>query len=328
MARQKLSRRVRNQAKWDAHAVTQQNKPGSSATDIGVQRPIMVGLGSYAGGKRPELSTGSIQYTPPKPTVTQRKGIKLQPFTDYVPPVPQDYATTRPSHLDVKPIYDQKTGARQDRAPRPHREMLDSEMAKRDVRPSHEVAMMGVDRTSGSDSFKSYAARHEADARAGLYRDGLGRVIRTTDMEDAEASVISRTAWLPNKNGVLSPHQVTEYRVTGGMTTSDYATMHSVPIRRDAHTREMAARANQAQKQAVRDQKQAVRDQREQDRLQRRADRMAGKAGASHTSRADLDTAARAYLAGMGIKDPTPEVMRAARDVIVHAKQVAQYTNA
>lgn len=318
----KLSRRARNQAKWDAHAA-------SHTADKSIAPRTVAAIGGAMGGNAPSLHTGSIQSTPSKPTVTQRKGIRLQPFTDYVPRVPSDYATVPPSHMNEKILYNQETGARIPQSTPPRRDRLAIEIARTATRPVHESKIMHTDGTSGGESMVTYDQRHESDTKAGLYRDGMGRVMRTTDMADADATVVPCAfEMIDERTGLPTTYRYENYLVTGGMTTTDYASMHNVPVRRDGHTRGVARAAERV---AIDERKAAravIRDQKEADRLQRRADRIAGKSGAHSATRADLDTAARAYLAAMDIENPTPDILRAARDVITHAKQIAQYVSA
>lgn len=332
-----MGRRTRNrQAQWDAHRRNQ------------TKRTDMEGLGSYAGGKKPQLVTGSVSGTPRKPTVTQRKGIHLKPFSDFVPGRPGDWTTAqgrdvstrggailKPSHLNVKVTYDED-GNRTDQAPDPDREVLAFERNRLAERPSHEVALMATDRPSGMTSAKTYDERHEDDSKAGLYRDGLGRIMRTTDMEEVAEPILDLTGKSSDQPKQLScridplTQRVivfevdSEERLTGTvMSTTDYAQMHGVPTQRNSVQKRHAKAKEKAAREAERV---AKREAREQDRAQRKLDRSSGKSGAGHVSRREMDEAARAVLRSHGVTSPTKQQMKAARDVIAHQQQVQAYT--
>lgn len=357
------SRRARNQAKWDAHASTHQ-----TATPSMQDSQIMPGLAGYAGGEAPVFATGSLSPVPRNPTVTQRKGINLKPFADIIPSVPIDYATVKSDHVrhdkmvwgrvNVETGAECKAGNCVDKhgdkcrpgrvweRTMPDRQAMDFERVKLDVRESHESAIMATDRSSGAEKFKTHAERHDEDRKAGLYRDGLGRIMRTEDMEEFADKIVdmvatedtddySLTCELDDDNRVhiVEVNMRTGERrrrgaqfvkpVDSTMTTGDYAKMHGVPIQRNATQRAHAARKVREAKAETRDAKRA---QREQDRVQRSLDRAAGKSGANHTSRREMDEAARAVLAARGVTNPTKVMMQAARDMIAHQKQIAEYT--
>lgn len=278
-----MGRKSRNrQAQWDSHRRTQQDR---TAPTRGVKvQP-----------SKPAFVTGSTTATPRKPTVTQRKGINLKPFSDFVPgndwaEAPAKVSAHGPAVL--RPHWTSDA---------PHRQALDSETAGRYTRSTDEAADMAADSVSGMIDAQTYAHRHDADKAAGLYRDARGRIMRTTDMDDS-------------------------------MTTHDYATLHGVPsVRTKSQVRDDAAQARRekrdAEKAAREAERAAKREAREQDRAQRRLDRSSGKSGAGNVSRREMDEAARKVLAAHGVTSPTKIQMQAARDMIAHQKQVNQYTS-
>ncbi|MEU4066651.1 hypothetical protein AB0F25_30435 [Streptomyces wedmorensis] len=362
MAKRHMSRRQRNQAKWDAHASTHKTAPKTTTDNT-----TMPGLAGYAGGKPPVFATGSLSPVPRQPTVTQRKGINLKPFTDVIPSVPTDYATVKSDHVrHDKMVWgrvnvetgrecrseacevthgDKCTVGRVWERTMPDRQAMDFERAKLDVRESVESTRMAVDRPSGAEKFHTYAARHEDDKAAGLYRDGLGRIMRTEDMEEYADRIVDMVAKVDDDMYSLSCELDDDNRVhivevnmrTGErrrrgveiikgvdstMTTTDYARMHGVPIQRNTTQRAHAASKIRAAKSEARDAKRAAK---EQDRLNRKLDRATGVSNAGHVSRREMDDAARAVLATHGVTNPTRAQMRAARDVIAHQKQIAAY---
>lgn len=384
MARRHQSRRARNQAKWDAHASAQTKTTRSPK--ISDDGPIMPGLGSYAGGKAPVFASGGVSPVPRQPTVTQRKGINLKPFADHIPGTPGTWtsandwdssatgagaALVKTDHVRhdkmvwarVNLESNRRCTAPEDKCAKnhgskcgpgrvwenvtPHRELLDTERAKLGVREAHESAMMATDRPSGAEKFHTYAQRHEGDAKAGLYRDGLGRIMRTMDMDDStdggvrvdhdwresdptslscdldpETSRV-RIMVVNGRTGERQPRgKVIVCGTEGVMTTTDYAQLHGVPIQRNAAQRAHEAAKAKALRAEARDAKRAAK---EQDRIQRRLDRAAGRGGASHVSRAEMDEAARAVLAARGVTEPTKAMMAAARDMIAHQRQINEY---
>lgn len=393
MARRHQSRRARNQAKWDAHASTiKTTRPTTKIKTGDTSGPIMPGLGSYAGGEAPVFTTGGVSPVPHTPTVTQRKGINLKPFADHIPGTPGtwtsdndwDSSATGAGSALVKTDHvrhdkmvwarvnlesNRRCTASEEKCAKnhgskcgpgrvwenvtPHRELLDIERAKLDVREAHESAMMATDRPSGAEKFKTHAERHEGDAKAGLYRDGLGRIMRTVDMdgwngENGDRFTLGRTmlgggvGWdspsltcdladdgrviileVNTVTGETRPRgQSVIGRVDSTMSTTDYAQLHSVPIRRNAMQRAQEAAKAKALRAEARDAKRAAK---EQDRIQRKLDRATGQGGASHVSRAEMDEAARAVLAARGVTEPTKTMMAAARDMIAHQKQINEY---
>lgn len=284
--RKRPSRSQRNQTKWDNHAATQKKNSERSQE--------LAGLGAYAGGKPPVFASGSVSPVPRQPTVTQRKGISLKVFTDIIPGSPGDWTdgrsrdTVAASPAVLKPHWSSSMV---------HRQAFDSERGA--VRPSYEARPMAADRVSGGVEFMTYAERHESDAKAGLYRDGMGRVMRTVDMDDS-------------------------------MTTGDYAKMHGVPVvrTRDDQRNEAAGirNAERAAKASEREARRIQREQEKADRIQRRLDRAAGKSDAATVTRREMDEAARAVLKSHGVTNPTKIQMQAAREAIAHAKQVQAYT--
>lgn len=372
MARQRSrrSRAARNQAKWDNHAQTKTTKVTPISTVSGGD--TFPGLAGYAGGEKPALNTGSIQGAPGNVRVTRPRGIKLQPFSDYVPPVPADYATIRADHVTQdkqfwgrrnvetgKPCLIERDACRTEHGDQcelvrmwsgtvPDRKMMDFERAKLDVRPAHETRMMAVDRASGAETFHTYAARHDDDKTAGLYRDGLGRIMRTTDMdESSDGAPIMTYDWresdpthltcevdeetrrvrimvVNERTGERQPRgKVVLCATEGVMTTTDYAQMHGVPIQRNTTQRAHAAAKERALKAEARDAKKRAKDQERAERAQARLDRMT-----SRQSRAEANAAARAHLAELGVPESgmTPSLIKAAREALEHKSQIAQYT--
>lgn len=370
MARQRSrkSRAARNQAKWDSHARTTKT-PVVQATSS----DVMPGLGAYAGGKAPVLNTGSIQASPRQPSVTPRRGIKLQPFSDVIPSVPADYATVKANHL----TQDKQVWARIDRETRkkctapedkceqnhgdkcimgrvwqgtvPDRKMMDFERVKLAVRPSHESAMMAADRPSGAENFKTHAERHDDDKRAGLYRDGLGRIMRTVDMDDptdgapvmmhdwresdpvhltCEVDEVTRRVRIMvvnERTGERQPRgKVVMFRTEGVMTTTDYAQMHGVPIQRNTTQKRHAAAKEKALKAEARAAKKAQKDQERAARAAHRAERMT-----SRPSRAEARAEAVAYLIEKGVPESahTPALIKAAREALDYKAQVQSYVD-
>jgi hypothetical protein len=317
------------------------------------------------------INTGSIQGAPAKARVTRPKGIKLQPFSDVIPSVPMDYATVKADHLtqdrqvwimvDVesgKPCMMARDECRVEHGDKcelsrvwtgsmPDRKMLDAERAKLDARPAHESAIMAVDRPSGAETFATYAARHADDTKAGLFRDGLGRIMRTEDMEEYSDKIVDLTGG--SAEGWASPsltcdiaddgrviilevnsitgetrrrgqHMVSP--VDSTMSTMDYAHMHGVPIQRNTTQRAHAAAKI---KSANADAREAKKAHREADRVQRKLDRTSGR-GATVADRRERDERARAMLAELGVTNPTKFQMNAARDVLIAQAQVKAYT--
>lgn len=370
--RRRPSRATRNQAKWDNHARQT------------AHNDTMPGLAGYAGGKAPVLNTGSIQASPRKVTVgggnkiqgiespTRQGGIKLQPFTDVIPSVPADYATIRADHL----TQDKQVWARVDRDTRkkctapedkceqnhgdkcimgrvwqgtvPDRKMMDFERAKLAVRPSHEAATMAADRPSGAENFHTYAQRHDDDKRAGLYRDGLGRIMRTTDMDDpTDGGQVMTHDWresdpvhltcevdeetrrvrimvVNERTGERQPRgKVVMFRTEGVMTTTDYAQMYGVPVQRNTTQKRHAAAKERALKAEARAAKKAQKDQERAARAQHRAERMT-----SRPTRAEARAAAVAHLIKLGVPESghTPALIKAAREALEHEAQIAAYT--
>ncbi|MFD8340595.1 hypothetical protein ACFV42_49670, partial [Streptomyces solisilvae] len=224
------------------------------------------------------MPTGSIQAAPAQVRYTRPKGIKLQPFSDVIPSTPRDYATVRADHV----TQDTMVWARIDADTRkkctaseekclanhgdkciigrvwentiPDRQAMDFERIKMATRPSHESTMMATDRPSGAEKFHTYAQRHEDDSQAGLYRDGLGRIMRTADMDESTDGAVRATHdWresdpthltceltdtgrvrimvVNGRTGERQPRgKVVVYGTEGVMTTTDYAQMHGVPI--------------------------------------------------------------------------------------------------
>lgn len=317
------------------------------------------------------ITTGSIQGAPAKPRVTRPRGIKLQPFSDVMPSVPMDYATVKADHLTQdrqvwimvgadsgKPCPMTRDECRAEHGDEcklsrvwtgsmPDRKMLDSERAKLDVRPAHESAIMAVDRASGAETFASYAARHVDDKTAGIFRDGLGRIMRTEDMEECSDKIVDLTG--DGESGwdapsltcdladdgrviILEVNSITgETRKRGQhmvspvdstMTTMDYAHMHGVPIQRNTTQRAHAAAKIKAANGVAREEKKA---KREADRIQRKLDRSSGR-GATVADRRERDERARAMLAELGVTSPTKFQMNAAREVLIAEAQVKAYT--
>lgn len=376
----RASRAARNQARHAEHIATQATKimTGGATGDVRRQSPTLHGsepVGSYAS----VMNSGSVQGSPARirvgggnqslgiasPDPSSRQGIKLQPFRDYVPSTPSDYGAGKVDHLTQRQVWlrDPETGEITGRVfeAYPHeREKLDTERAR--VRDQHEAAAQAADRPSGvagilTGSGGDEGARHEDDEAANLYRDGLGRIVRTLDMdENSDRWITGRTAasgdWhnadpvslttevdevtsrvrIMEVNGRTGERRrmgrVVARAVDSTMSTTDYATLHGVPVQRNATQRADAsgkAKAEaRAQREADRDAKRAAR---EADRLARQADKPArqAKSGAGGMSRGEVDEAARLMLAKMGVTSPSREHLRLAREAVVFEAQVAEY---
>lgn len=356
--RHRPTRSARNQAKWDTHRALQGTSlesrqapmaptPGSSVTTSRVMNS-----GSIQGGPRKvQVGGGNKSQGIESPDPSSRRGIKLQPFTDMIPSVPSDYATLKSDHLRQRQIWtepNKKTGERK----RiwevfPHdRERLDSEKA--DVREHHEAARIAVDRPSGAAEAATYNERHEDDKTAGLFRDNLGRIMRTVDMEEFGDKVVDlsrddSSGWddcsltceidevtsrvrLIEVNSRTGERRLRGHRaihaVDSTMTTTDYARMHDVPIQRNQTQRADAKLKQNALKAEVREAKRARRQQEQADRIQRRLDRVTNR-----PSRAEADAMARAHLAKLGVPESgmNRALIKAAREVLEHQGQIKAY---
>lgn len=302
MARKgKPSRRQRNQAKWDAHAASHTSATISTApttkpaVKVDSDKPTVP---SYAGGTKPRLVTGSMTGAPHKVTVTQRKGVSLRPFSDYIPKTPSDYAT----------LGDEK-------------EWLDSEKAGRYVRMGREATEHMANSVTGGEGFQSYKERLPQDVAAGVYRDGAGRIMRLTTTPDASFVVRTREHTSTNERGITTTVKVEEMVVVSGDRRPEG--VPAIIMREEAGN--IRARARRDAADAKREEKRLIREQKAADAAQRRLDRMTGK---NSVDRAEMTAAARAVCAAHGIKNPTPVQISAARDMIAHQRQVAEYTTA
>lgn len=376
------SRSARNQARNAEHRAMQGGAVGakrqsptlSGPEPVGSNASIMNSGSIQASPARIKVGGGNAQLGIASPDPSGRTGIKLQPFRDFMPQGGDwtDHTTQHMAHTggggsikvdwvsQSKQVWvrDEETGALVGRvweALSHDREKLDAERAGK--RDTHESAMMAADRPSGvagimTGTGDDEGARHEDDLAAKLYRDELGRIVRTEDMEEYADRIVDltsgETAWRKSdpvsltceideetsRVRILEVNGRTGERrrrgqevirpVDSTMTTGDYATMHGVPLQRNATQRAHAAGKARAEKTAA---KQAEREAKAAARAAAKAD-SPQRVAAPGTSRSEIDEAAKAMLARMGVTSPTREHMRLAREAVVHKRQVADYTGA
>lgn len=272
-----------------------------------------VEVGSTAPGECPKLNTGSIQVMPPKGKVSRPKGYRLKVMSDYIPGNPGDWtdpsrtSTSAASRAVLKPHWSSSM---------PDRNAMPSEQAKVQARTHVEQVAYDADRQQGYEAFQTGAQRDMDDAARGVFRDGLGRVIRTSSMEDCEVERVTVTRHYQAR-GARVPIEVEEFRRVSGRTAREHATQQGLPgIRRlrnvvteekweklqDKAQRRADKADLRAEKKAVREQAKAERAARvEANSEAREANRAAGK---------QLRDLARQILAHRGIDKPTPLQLR------------------
>jgi hypothetical protein len=299
--------------------------------------PIEVAIGATRPGDVPKFNTGSVQVMPPKGKVSRPKGYRLTPFRDYIPGNPGDWTdarsrdTSAASRAVLKPHWSSDM---------PDRNAMASETAKTVTRSHGEQVAYDADRSQGYLAYQTGAQRDVDDAARGVFRDGLGRVMRTTDMADCEVTrVLVRREVVAHGQATVSV-EVEEFRRLDGMTPVEYARANGLPgIRRlaqvvsaEKYEKQQDATQRKADKADLRADK---REQRELSKAARAGERAARKVveSAPDPAREDalaerrrLRTLAREILAHRGITKPTAKQVSGMLEFFETNMQRAKYT--
>lgn len=297
---------------------TKQHKRGKSksARKRAAAAATKVDSGATKPGSRPTLNTGGIQVSPPQVRVTRPKGMRLQPFSDFIPRTPADYATLDPHWSSGSP----------------KRDSMAYERAGKLVRSTREIKGMRADGTSGAEDFQTYGNRHEDDVATGVFRDGLGRVIRTTTMDDCEVMHVSKTVTVKNSRGIVVEQQVDYLTRVSGMTPREHATSKNIlGVRTSGSMRKEAAEQKRAAHKAGVEERKAERAEKRDMRDQAKASRALERAENSEARKANMESnkkmrdLARDILAKQGIDKPSAIQIRGMLEFFATNMQRAEY---
>lgn len=290
--------------------------------------PIEVPIGSTRPGEVPKFATGSIQVMPPSGKVSRPKGYRLKAWSDFIPGSPGDWTDPERtnsfagSRAVLKPHWSSNMADRQP---------LPSEQAKVAQRSFREQREYDADRVQGFTQFQTGAQRDHDDVARGVFRDGLGRVMRTSDMEDCEVERVMVTRQVKSARGSVSV-EVEEFRRLSGRTAREHATQHGLPtvrpLSRVVNEEDFEKKADRADRRAdkadMRADKKAARTEVQ---AQRKARSEENSEAREHNRAASkkLRDLARQILAARGIDKPTPVQIRGMLEFFETNMQRAQY---
>lgn len=281
--------------------------------------PIEVPIGGTRPGELPKFNTGSIQVMPASGKISKPKGMRLQVMSDYIPGTPGDWTdpgrtmTSAGSRAVLKPHWSSGIA---DRQPMP------SENAKVQQRTHAEQVAYDADRVQGYTAYQTGAQRDMDDAARGVFRDGLGRVIRTTDMADCEVERVMVRRSVVSYGQATTEVEVEEFRVMSGRTPVEHARAMGLPgvrrLRDVTNEEDWEKSQDKAQRKAdkaeLRAEKKAVREQAKAEAKARRAERPQLKSDEEHEAalaqRRELRALARKILADRGITKPTNQQVK------------------
>lgn len=188
--------------------------------------PIEVPVGGTRPGELPKFNTGSIQVMPASGKISRPKGMRLQVMSDYIPGNPGDWtdhtrrSSAAASRAILKPHWSSDM---------PDRDSLARERAKVVTRSYREQAEYDSNGTNIHLHAQTGAQRDRDDAARGVMRDGLGRVIRTTDMPDCEVELVKVRRKVVRFGQETTEVEVEEFRVRSGRTPLQHAQAMGLP---------------------------------------------------------------------------------------------------
>lgn len=287
--------------------------------------------GATRPGERPKINSGSIQAAPTKKRPSRSSGVTQKVMRDFVPARPDDW-TSRSRMSATAPAGSGVT--------RPHwslfianRDPLSNERAGKDVHTSAEQRQMSANRPSGVLRSQTHAERHDDDRQAGVYRDELGRVMRTEDMPDCEVRLVTETVMVKNRFGIPVPQEHSDLRRVSGVTPREHATGRGLPgVRTKSDMRDERIDVRNAEKKIRK-------MMREEERERKAAAKAAAKAAraaereqesaerqAKAAERDKLRSMAKAVLMARGVAQPTRQQISLQLDVFEADRQRMEYT--
>lgn len=295
-------------------------RAGSDHVEIGATRP----------GECPKFNTGSIQALPSSGKISRGSGMRLKVMQDYVPGRPGDWTDPKRRNMPaaspavLKPHWSRNI---------PERDGMDFERANRLVRSTQELASMHADGVSGALEIQTGAVRHESDVATGVFRDSVGRVVRTLDMPDVECKTVRKAVTIVERGRPVQ--RETEYYTPvdgAALTPRELAVAAGVPgtrtltdmINERASERAAVTAANRDEREARRAERKA-----EQSRIKQvRAEARQEESEAREQNRAaskKLRDLAREILAKQGVERPTPLDIRRMLEFFEVNMQRAEY---
>lgn len=281
--------------------------------------PIEVPVGGTRPGELPKFNTGSIQVMPASGKISRPKGMRLQVMSDYIPGNPGDWtdhtrrSSAAASRAILKPHWSSDM---------PDRDSLARERAKVVTRSYREQCEYDSNGTNIHLHAQTGAQRDRDDAARGVMRDGLGRVIRTTDMPDCEVELVKVRRKVVRFGQETTEVEVEEFRVRSGRTPLQHAQAMGLPGTRrlrDVVTEEKwEKQQDKAQRKAdkadLRAEKANLRQQAKAEAKARKAERpqvISDEAREDALARRrELRTLARNILAHRGITKPTNQQIK------------------